>query len=87
MMNDFINTQFPQSKITVEHVDGDSATIRHKITVAELRPGGTVAGPVMFLVANCALYVGMVQPGIARGRGGSGRLPGLQPGIHLVIAE
>lgn len=60
MMNDFINTQFPQSKITVEHVDGDSATIRHKITVAELRPGGTVAGPVMFLVADCALYVGIL---------------------------
>jgi len=39
---------------------GDSATIRHKITEAELRPGGTVSGPVMFLVADCALYVGIL---------------------------
>lgn len=60
IMNEFINTQFPQSKITVEQVDAGSATIRHKITESELRPGGTVAGPVMFLVADCALYVGIL---------------------------
>lgn len=37
-----------------------SATIRHKIGVAELRPGGTVSGPVMMTVADVALYVAIL---------------------------
>jgi uncharacterized protein (TIGR00369 family) len=57
---DFIKTEFPQSKCIIEAVGDKSATIRHAITEAELRPGGTVSGPVMMFVADVALYVAIL---------------------------
>ena len=36
------------------------ATIRHRIGHDELRPGGTVSGPVMMAVADTALYVAIL---------------------------
>ena len=57
---DFINTEFPQSKCIIDAVGRKSATIRHNITEAELRPGGTVSGPVMMFVADVALYVAIL---------------------------
>lgn len=59
-LNEFMLTIFPQSKCTVEEVSEEGATIRHKIGFEELRPGGTVAGPVMMLVADAALYVAIL---------------------------
>jgi len=56
-ISDFMAESFPQSKVSIEAVDADSATVRHKIGVEELRPGGTVAGPVLMAVADAALYV------------------------------
>lgn len=57
---DFIKTEFPQSKCIIDAVGDKSATIRHAITEAELRPGGTVSGPVMMFVADVALYVAIL---------------------------
>ena len=37
-----------------------SATIRMPIGINELRPGGTVSGPVMMTVADVALYVAIL---------------------------
>jgi acyl-coenzyme A thioesterase PaaI-like protein len=56
----FLATEFPQTKCTVEAVGGRAATIRHEIGVHELRPGGTVAGPVLMAVADIALYVAIL---------------------------
>ncbi len=56
-ISDFMAESFPQSKVSIEAVDADSATVRHRIGVEELRPGGTVAGPVLMAVADAALYV------------------------------
>ena len=56
----FLKKEFPQTKCTVVAVGGKSATIRHEVGVAELRPGGTVAGPVMMTVADVALYVAIL---------------------------
>ena len=36
---DFIKTQFPQAKCTIDDVGNRHATVRHKIGHAELRPG------------------------------------------------
>jgi len=52
----FLAAEFPQSKATVEALGKDSATVRHRVGVDELRPGGTVSGPVMMAVADVALY-------------------------------
>ncbi|MEO8157167.1 MAG: PaaI family thioesterase [Betaproteobacteria bacterium] len=56
----FLATEFPQTKCTVEAVGGKSATIRHEIGIHELRPGGTVSGPVLMTVADVALYVAIL---------------------------
>jgi len=48
---------FRQGQASVDAVDAESATVRHTIGVEELRPGGTVSGPVLMAVADAALYV------------------------------
>ena len=57
---EFLATEFPQSKCTVEAVGNASATIRHRVGMDELRPGGTVSGPVLMTVADVALYVAIL---------------------------
>ena len=56
----FLASEFPQNKCTIESVGKDTATVRHSIGIAELRPGGTVSGPVMMFVADVALYVAIL---------------------------
>ncbi len=53
-------TEFPQTRVTVEAIDADGVTLAHAITEAELRPGGTVSGPVMMALADVALYVAVL---------------------------
>src|SRR5690606_38061470 len=55
-----LKKEFPQTKCTVVEVGNKSATIRHEIGVQELRPGGTVSGPVLMTVADVALYVAIL---------------------------
>jgi len=57
---EFLDAEYPQTKCVVETVGGQGATIRHPIGLAELRPGGTVSGPVMMEVADVALYVAIL---------------------------
>ncbi len=57
---EFLAAEFPHTKCTVAAVGGMAATIRHEIGVDELRPGGTVAGPVLMTVADVALYVAIL---------------------------
>jgi acyl-coenzyme A thioesterase PaaI-like protein len=57
---EFLAREFPQTKCTVEQVGDRGSTIRHEITVNELRPGGTVSGPVLMAVADVALYVAIL---------------------------
>ncbi len=56
----FLAAEFPQSKVRVEAVGPMSATVRHSVGPAELRPGGTVSGPVMMATADVALYVAIL---------------------------
>ena len=56
----FLQKEFPQSKSTVVAVGNKSATIRHAVGMDELRPGGTVSGPVLMTVADVALYVAIL---------------------------
>jgi acyl-coenzyme A thioesterase PaaI-like protein len=53
----FIAREFPQTKCVIRDVGNGGATIVHEVGPSELRPGGTVSGPVMFAVADVALYV------------------------------
>ncbi|WP_114325760.1 PaaI family thioesterase [Candidatus Colwellia aromaticivorans] len=59
-IENFMITDFPQAKCIVESVGEQSATVRHAIGFDELRPGGTVSGPVLMAVADYALYVAIL---------------------------
>jgi acyl-coenzyme A thioesterase PaaI-like protein len=54
---EFIATAFPQTKCVVREVANAGSVVSHEIGPNELRPGGTVAGPVLMTVADVALYV------------------------------
>lgn len=59
-INAFLEAEFPQTKCTVDAVGNLGATVRHPVGQAELRPGGTVSGPVLMAVADVALYVAIM---------------------------
>ena len=59
-ITEFLVKEFPQNKCIVEEIGKKTATIRHKIGIDELRPGGTVSGPVLMTVADVALYVAVL---------------------------
>ena len=59
-ISEFLASAFPQSKCVVVAVGNASSTIRHAVGFDELRPGGTVAGPVLMAVADVALYVAIL---------------------------
>ena len=56
----FLAAEFPQTPCTILAIGAKSATVRHAVGATELRPGGTVAGPVMMTVADVALYVALL---------------------------
>jgi acyl-coenzyme A thioesterase PaaI-like protein len=56
----FIAAELPQTKCVVQEVGNAASTVTHAVGLAELRPGGTVAGPVLMTVADVALYVAIL---------------------------
>ena len=56
----FIAEQFPQTRCVIQDVSPGGATVSHEIGPSELRPGGTVAGPVLMAIADVALYVAIL---------------------------
>ncbi|SRR6266511_2067679 len=56
----FVSTEFPQTKCVVQAVGNEGATVSHEVGRSELRPGGTVSGPVLMEVADFALYVAIL---------------------------
>ena len=57
---EFLARDFPQNKCIVEEVGKASAIVKQRIGTDELRPGGTVSGPVLMGVADLALYVALL---------------------------
>jgi acyl-coenzyme A thioesterase PaaI-like protein len=56
----FIAAEFPHMKVAIREVGDRRATVLHEIGQTELRPGGTVAGPVLMAVADLALYAAIL---------------------------
>lgn len=56
----FLSREFPQTKCTIVAAGNRAATVRHEVGALELRPGGTVSGPVLMAVADVALYVAIL---------------------------
>lgn len=59
-LNAFLASEFPQSPCSVEAVGERAATVRHRVGPAQLRPGGTVSGPVLMTTADVALYAALL---------------------------
>lgn len=59
-LNAFLRREFPQSECHVDSVGERRATVRKAVSVADLRPGGTVSGPTMMALADTALYVALL---------------------------
>lgn len=60
-LEQFFQQDFPQANFLIDEVSERSARVRKCITVQHLRPGGTVAGPVMMELADTALYVAILH--------------------------
>ena len=57
----FLQAEFPQNRCTLEELDEDgSVVVAHTVGERELRPGGTVSGPVMMTLADVALYIAIL---------------------------
>ena len=61
-LEQFLRREFPQafgagSTIKIERADGVSCLVRERFGERMLRPGGTVSGPTLMALADCAMYV------------------------------
>lgn len=52
----FFREEFSQTSVEIDEVEGDRVRVRQKVGEAQLRPGGTVSGPVMMAAADAAAY-------------------------------
>lgn len=59
-ITEFVAKEFPQTKCVILEVGTAGATVLHPVGSAELRPGGTVSGPVLMATADFALYVAIL---------------------------
>ncbi|MYM53855.1 PaaI family thioesterase [Thalassovita mangrovi] len=59
---EFLATVFPQVKddFEIEEIGDMRVRVRMKIADRHLRPGGTVSGPSMFALADCAVYMAVL---------------------------
>jgi len=60
-LEEFLRVEFPQSfgsgDTSIESADGTTCLLRHRYSARMLRPGGTVSGPTLMALADCAMYV------------------------------
>ena len=58
----FLETQFPQvaDALEVTGVPDEGLTLRLNVQDHHLRPGGTVSGPSMFMLADVAIYLAIL---------------------------
>jgi len=64
---EFIDREFPQvaDQFAIDRLAPLEIELRLKVDQRHLRPGGTVSGPSMFTLADCAIYLailGMIGP-------------------------
>ena len=60
-LEQFLRAEFPQSfgsgDTRIEHADGKTCRLRQRYSDQMLRPGGTISGPTLMGLADCAMYV------------------------------
>ena len=56
-----LQREFPENQMAVESCENRRARLRLDIDHAHLRPGGTVSGPTMMLLADTAVYAAILS--------------------------
>lgn len=56
----FLAADFPQMPVDIISVRDGKARVRHIVTEADLRPGGTISGPCMMGLADVTLYIALL---------------------------
>ncbi|MEM7216505.1 MAG: PaaI family thioesterase [Pseudomonadota bacterium] len=59
-VSNYVSEVFPQSNqygFAVQHLEPGRISVLMQVTDQHLRPGGTVSGPSMFALADCATYL------------------------------
>ena len=56
----FLASEFPTNRCVVQSVGEGMASVSYAVTSQDLRPGGTVSGPVLMAVADIALYIAVL---------------------------
>jgi len=58
----FLDVEFPQAQgmLEIEKAGPMHARVRMPVDQSHLRPGGTISGPTMFWLADCAFYVAVL---------------------------
>jgi uncharacterized protein (TIGR00369 family) len=58
-MHDFLDAVFPQmrGRFRVLAIEPFRLSVEMNVTEADIRPGGTVSGPTLFTLADCAFYM------------------------------
>lgn len=65
-MRAYLADEFPQAfagepEIDIEHVGYGEARVRLCTREKHLRPGGTISGPTMMMMADCATYIALLS--------------------------
>ena len=62
-LRDFLVQEFPQvsDEVTVERITDVGAVLRLRVSGKHLRPGDTLGGPAMFLLADVAAYCAILS--------------------------
>jgi uncharacterized protein (TIGR00369 family) len=60
-LEQFLRAEFPQTfgsgDTRIESADGEICLLRQRYNDGMLRPGGTISGPTLMALADCAMYV------------------------------
>jgi len=59
----FVASEFPQlgDSFSIAEVTPDGVRVRLKVSEQHLRPGGTVSGPTMFMIADVGVYMAILS--------------------------
>jgi len=60
-LQEILDTAFPGADVPrIERVDSDSVTVRQVVTERHGRPGGTLSGPTMMMLADTAAWMAIL---------------------------
>src|SRR5215510_11702591 len=95
-LEEFLRREFPQvfgagATVKIERADGATCRVREPFNERMLRPGGTVSGPTLMALADCAMYVVLLSAigpvGLAVTTNLNTNFLNKAPAGHDVIAE